>query len=270
MALPLKHQEKPPGGRAIGPSPRTLYPCTAMAVLVTRPEPEAHETAARLSALGRRAVLAPMLAITPLPARLPDPDALQAIVAGSLNAVRALPPALHAVPLLAVGDATAAGARALGFRDVRSAAGDARALAALAGATLDPAGKPLLLPTRAREGLRLAADLRARGFAVLRRIVYAAHPTRTLPPAAAAALAAGDVDAALFFSASAARSFARIVRANAVAGRLGGVTACAISEAAAAALAGLGFLTVRVAARPDQESLLALLPPGGCGAGRGE
>lgn len=240
------------------------------AVLVTRPEPEAHETAHRLRALGRRAILAPMLAIAPVPARLPEPGTLQAVIAGSINAVRALPPALQAVPLLAVGDATAAAARAHGFDDVRSAAGDARALAGLAAATLDPAGRPLLLPTRAREGLRLAADLRARGFAVLRRIVYAAHPAETLPQPAAAALAAGGIDAVVFFSASAARSFARIIRASAVAGRLGGVTACAISEAAAAALADLGFQAVRVAARPDQDSLLALLPPGGCGEGRGE
>ncbi len=240
------------------------------AVLVTRPEPEAQETAHRLRALGRRAILAPMLTIAPVAARLPGPGALQAIIAGSINAVRALPPAFHTVPLLGVGDATAAAARAHGFRDVRSAAGDARALAALAAATLDPAGKPLLLPTRAREGLRLAADLRARGFAVLRRIVYAAHPTGTLPPEAARALADGEIDAVVFFSASAARSFARIIRASAVAGRLGGVTACAISEAAAAALGDLGFQAVRVAARPDQDSLLALLPSGGGSEGRGE
>jgi uroporphyrinogen-III synthase len=240
------------------------------AVLVTRPEPEAQQTAQRLRALGRRAILAPMLRIAPVPARLPEPASVQAVIAGSINCVRALPPTFHAVPLLAVGDATAAAARAHGFHRVRSAAGDARALASLAAATLDPAGLPLLLPTRAREGQRLAADLRARGFAVLRRIVYAAYPADTLPPPAASALAAGDIDAALFFSASAARSFARIIRASGVAGRLGGVTACAISEAAAAALGDLGFQAVRVAARPDQESLLALLPPSGRGEGQGE
>jgi uroporphyrinogen-III synthase len=240
------------------------------AVLVTRPEPEASATARRLAALGRRAVLAPMLTVAPVPARLPVPAALQAIIVGSRNAVRALPAPLHAVPLLAVGDATAAAARAQGFRDVRSARGDARALAALAAATLEPAAKPLLLPTRAREGLRLAADLRGRGFAVLRRIVYAAHPAHTLPPAAAAALRDGRIDAVVFFSASAARTFARIVGASALAGRLGGVTALAISGTAAAALGDLAFQAVRVAARPDQQCLLALLRDGGGGAARGE
>lgn len=232
----------------------------ARAVLVTRPEPEARETARRLRALGYRPVLAPMLTITPVPARLPRPEAVQAIIAGSMNAVRALPAAYRPVPLLAVGDATAEAARARGFRAVRSASGDARDLAALAARVLDPAGGTLLLPTRPGEGLRLAADLRGQGFAVLRRLVYAATPVATLPGRARAALARGAIDTAVFFSASAARTFARIVRGGAVAGRLRGVTALAISEAAAAALGDLEFRAVRVASRPDQDSLLALLP----------
>lgn len=241
------------------------------AVLVTRPAAEAAATARRLRARGLPAVVAPMLTIEPQPARLPDPARLQAVLAASANAVRALPAAFRTLPLLAVGDATAQAARAAGFRAVRSAAGDARALATLAAATLDPAGKPLLLPTRAGEGLRLAADLRARGFAVLRRVVYAAKPARRLPPPAAAALRRGRIGWIVFFSASAARSFARIVRAEAAAGRLGGVTALAISGPVAAVIADLGFGAIRVAARPDQESLLALIDDvGDTGAGQGE
>ncbi|WP_337877455.1 uroporphyrinogen-III synthase [Elioraea sp.] len=242
----------------------------ARAVLVTRPEPEARETARRLRALGYRPVLAPMLTITPVPARLPPPEAVQAIIAGSMNAVRALPAAYRRVPLLAVGDATAAAARAGGYRTVRSAAGDARDLAALAARLLDPRSGPLLLPTRAGEGLRLAADLRARGFAVLRRIVYAATPAAGLAERARAAFARGAVGAVVFFSASAARTFARIVRRGPVARMLGGVTALTISEAAAAALGDLAFRAVRVAARPDQDSLLALLSAGGRRGRRGE
>lgn len=229
------------------------------AVLVTRPEPEASETARRLRAMGFAPVVSPLLAIAPVPARLPPPSRLQAIIAGSINAVRALPDRFRPVPLLAVGDATAESARARGFREVRSARGDARDLAALAAAELAPGAGPLLLPTRAGEGLRLAADLRARGFAVLRRVVYAARPARRLAGPAETALLRGGIDAVVFFSASAARTFARIVAGGAVAGRLGGIAALAISETAAAGLADLGFRAVRVATRPDQDSLLALL-----------
>lgn len=240
------------------------------AVLVTRPEPEASETARRLRALGFAPVTSPLLAIAPVPARLPPPSRLQAIIVGSINAVRALPGRFRPVPLLAVGDATADSACAQGFRDVRSARGDARDLAALAATELAPEAGPLLLPTRAGEGLRLAADLRAHGFAVLRRVVYAARPARALSAPARAALLNGGIDVAVFFSASAARTFARIIAGGAVAGRLGGVTALAISETAAAELADLGFRAVRVAARPDQDHLLALLPTCGGRDGTGE
>lgn len=213
-----------------------------------------------------------MLRIIDVPARLPPPDRVGAILAASLNAVRALPATHRTVPLVAVGDATAAEAVRRGFRTVRSASGDARALAALAARTLDPSAGPILLPTRRHEGLRLAADLRARGFRVLRRVVYDAVAARSLPARAEAALAGGRISSVLFFSASAAGCFARLVRARRLAQGLAAVEGLTISRAAAARLAGLPLRRVRVAARPDQESLLALLerprPTEGMGKGR--
>ncbi|MDW8399987.1 MAG: uroporphyrinogen-III synthase [Acetobacteraceae bacterium] len=226
---------------------------------MTRPEPDAHATAALLRARGFRPLLAPMLRIAPLPARLPRPDRLQAVLAGSLNAVRTLPASHRGMPLLAVGDATAEEARRRGFRNVRSASGDAAALAALAARTLDPTAGPLLLPTRPGEGQRLAADLRNRGFRVLRRVTYDACPADRLTPKAEAALREREVAAVLFFSASAARVFARLVRDHGLAGQLAEAEALAISEAAASGLTGLTFRRIRSAARPDQDSLLALL-----------
>jgi len=228
-------------------------------VLVTRPEPDAETTAALLRERGFLALVAPMLRIVALPARLPPPERVQAVLAASLNAIRTLPEPHRALPLLAVGDATAAEARRVGVSDVRSAAGDASALAALASRTLDPKAGPLLLPTRPDEGFRLAADLRRNGFRVLRRITYDAQPAVSLPPESAAALREGRVRTVLFFSASAARVFARVVRACGLEARLSGVEALAISAAAASGLTGLAFRRIRSAARPDQDSLLALL-----------
>jgi hypothetical protein len=80
-----------------------------------------------------------------------------------------------------VGDATAARARAAGFGDVTSAGRNAEALAALVGARCRADGGTLLLPTAEGEGLVLARTLRAAGFAVARRTVYAAVPQNTLP-----------------------------------------------------------------------------------------
>ncbi|MDA8251716.1 MAG: uroporphyrinogen-III synthase, partial [Rhodospirillales bacterium] len=117
---------------------------------MTRPQPGASETAARLRALGRDAVLAPMLAIRPRPLSLAFRP--QAVLVTSGNAIAALPAALHALPLLAVGDATAARAAAAGFGDVHSAGRDATALAALAARLCRPQAGPLLLASGAGQG----------------------------------------------------------------------------------------------------------------------
>ena len=107
-------------------------------MLVTRPEPGAAETAQRLTTLGWEPVLAPALTLAPRPFALAG---AQALLLTSRAAARALPPAglPPGLPVLAVGEATAAEARRHGWRDVTAAAGDAAALAALAAERLDAA-----------------------------------------------------------------------------------------------------------------------------------
>jgi uroporphyrinogen-III synthase len=229
------------------------------AVLITRPEPGASATAARVAALGFLPITAPLLRIRPLAPRLPDAAALQAVLVSSANALPGLPNPYRRRPLYVVGDATAARARALGFCPVTSAAGDASALAALVGRACRPAAGPLLLATGARQGERLAASLRAQRFTVLRRTLYAARPVGRLPVAARAALAAGRLAAALFFSAETASAFARLVTAARLNAALPEIAALAIGPAAAAALSPLPFRFVRVALRPTEEALLAML-----------
>jgi uroporphyrinogen-III synthase len=228
-------------------------------VLITRPEPGAGETAARVAALGLRPVTAPALEILILPCHLPPPTRLQAIVIASGNAVPALPASHRRLPLLAVGDATAARARAAGFARAASADGDARALAALAGRCCDPRAAALLLATARGQGEVLAADLRARGFRVIRRAVYAAVPARGLPAAARDDLAAGTIAAALFFSAETARHCIRLIRRARLHEAVRTVDALAIGGSAAVALEALPWRRIRVAARPNQEAMLALL-----------
>jgi uroporphyrinogen-III synthase len=234
-------------------------PERAPGVLITRPEPGAAETAARVAALGLRPVAAPALEIFPLPCRLPPAARLQAIIIASGNAVPALPASHRGLPLLAVGDATAVRARAAGFARTTSADGDARALADLVGRCCVREAAALLLATARGQGQALAADLRARGFRVIRRAVYAAVPARTLPAAARDDLAAGTVTAALFFSAETARHCIRLLRRARLHEAVRTVDALAIGPSAAVALEALPWRRIRVAARPDQEAMLALL-----------
>jgi uroporphyrinogen-III synthase len=219
-------------------------------ILLTRPEPGAAATAARLAGLGHSPILAPCLTVTRRPPKLPDHPA--AIIITSLQAVPALPAAYHHIPVFCVGDATAGRLREVGFSAVTSAAGDAEDLRRLI--TARPIQGTYLLATGARQGATLARQLRAARIPVLRRVVYAATPVRALPAESLAALAAGQIGAALFYSAETAAAFARLAPPG-----TGTITALALSHAVAVPLHGLPWAAIRVAVRPTEADLLALI-----------
>ena len=238
-----------------------MLEASAQAVLITRPQPEAQATAARVAALGHRPILSPAIRIVPRALSLAGIGPLQAVLVTSGNAIPSLPAALHAIPLLAVGDATAARARSAGFWRVSSAGRDAAALARMARLSCDPAGATLLVATGEGQGSRLVASLRRRGFHVARRVAYAARPCGRIADAAWDALAAGQVRAALFFSPASALAFVGAMRRRgpAACARLAAVTAIAISPATAEALSPLPWAGIRVASAPNQDELLAWL-----------
>jgi uroporphyrinogen-III synthase len=101
--------------------------------------------------------------------------------------------------------------------------------------------------------------LRALGFRVIRRAVYAAVPIHALPDAAVAALRDGGLRAALFFSSEAARQFTRLLIRSGLREAVRGVDACAIGEPAATAIQALPWRRVLRAAKPTQDAMLALL-----------
>jgi uroporphyrinogen-III synthase len=224
-------------------------------VLITRPEPGAAETAARLAALGWDPVLAPALVLTPRPpATLPP---AQALLLPSRAAARALPPL--PMPVYAVGEGTAEAARGQGFAQVIAAGGDAASLARLCADRLDPSAGPLLLAVGRGYSMELAATLRGHGFRVVRRIVYTARDAPTLPAAAALALRQGSVAHAMFFSPRSAACSLRLLAEGGLSGATRGMVAIAISPRVAAVLSALPWRTVRIAPRSDQDHMLELL-----------
>ncbi len=221
-----------------------------MKLLVTRPEPGASATAARLAAMGHEPVVLPCLTIRTTAPRLPEKPAALVITSG--QAVPALPAALHHVPAFCVGDATAAKLREAGFTRVESARGNADDLFRLIAARHVPGLH--LLAVGERHGLALAARLREAGIKVLRRKVYTVTPTRRLPETVAAALAGGDIAGALFYSAETARAFARLNPPGTAA-----ITAYALSKTVAEALQDLPWAQIRAAVAPTEADLMALL-----------
>jgi uroporphyrinogen-III synthase len=228
-------------------------------ILITRPEPGASETASRVAALGHRPILAPLLVVQSRNVPLPPPDRVQAILVTSGNAIPPLPASYHDVPLLAVGEASASRSRAAGFAQVSSAGGDASDLAVLAASRCDPGGDPLLLVSGRGQGQGLAAALRDRGFRVVRRTVYAAVPTQALPDHAHDAINNGAVATVLLFSAETARQCVRLLRAAQLREAVREIEALAISQPTAMALRALPWRRIRVADRPNQDALLAML-----------
>jgi uroporphyrinogen-III synthase len=226
-------------------------------VLITRPEPGATETAARLTALGLIPIIAPFLSIVTRDIRAPDRVA--ATLLTSRNAVFACSPSLHNRPVFAVGTATATQATAAGFSRVFNADGDATTLARLVADTLSPADGSLFLPTGQGQGADLAASLRQRGFHVLRRVAYRVSGVPVLPEPAATHLRQRQLAAAMFFSGETARHFVRLLHAAELSDAVSDVEAVSISERAAMALRGLPWRRISVAAKPNQDAMLVLL-----------
>ena len=226
-----------------------------MHVLITRPEPGGSETAQAVAARGFTPVLAPALTLEPVALVLPP--RIQAVLLASRTAARGLPPT--ELPVFAVGTGTAAEASARGLPRVVAAEGDALALAALVAARLDPVAGPLLLAVGAGYGAALTALLRARGFRVVRRIVYRATPAASLPEPARAALAAGTVNAALFFSPRSAARMMELLRGAGLVERCTAIDAFALSPRIAATLRSLPWRCIRVPSQPDPAALLDML-----------
>jgi uroporphyrinogen-III synthase len=226
-------------------------------VLITRPEPGATETAVRITALGLIPIIAPVLSI--IAKDIHPPDHMAAIVLTSRNAIAACPPSEHDHPVFAVGTATASRATEAGFSRVFNADGDAETLATLIADTLSPTDGSLFLPTGQGQGTDLMAALRKRGFHVIRQVAYQVVGLPTLPEAAMNHLRQRQLDAAMFFSTETARHLVRLLQAAGLSDAVCDVEAVSISERAAVALRLLPWRRISVAAKPNQDAMLALL-----------
>ena len=230
-------------------------------MLVTRPEPDATETAARLAALDIDPLVCPLLTFATLPTSLPEAAGFAAVALTSANAVRALEERNALAPFLgrkvyAVGDRTAERARAAGFLQVESAGGDFGDLAELL-AHARPSG-PVFYPCGREQSGDLAKSLAPYGVMVITAQVYAMDPVAALPPEVCADLDAGAIEAALFYSRRTAQSFATLA-----APRLGGpvqrqLGMLCLSENVAEPLIDAHFVRIGLADYPSEEGMMGL------------
>lgn len=242
-----------------------------MRVLITRPAADATELSAALRTHGHEVLFDPLLTTSEEPGSAAALErslpGVQAVVFTSPNGVRAFAAASRRrnVPVIALGDATMAAARAARFGEIESVDGDAEALTSLVVGRLNPLGGALLVVTGAEVGRDLARVLGTAGFSVRRVALYRAEPAQAFSSKVVAGFKSGTVDAAVFFSPGTATVFARLIAASGFAGVCEGMTAVVTSQAVGAALKGINFDNLVVARAPTQAAILEAfggpLPP---------
>jgi uroporphyrinogen-III synthase len=233
-----------------------------MKLLVTRPEPDNQRTAAALRAMGHDVMLAPMLRIEAVPGADLGAPPWAAVLLTSANGARAL--AVHprraellALPVLAVGRASADAARAAGFADVVSTDGDANELGRLAAVRFAGSQSPLLYAAGEDRSGDLAGALSAKSIVVRTIVAYRAAAVAELLPDVRRALIQGCVGGVLHFSRRSVESYvacSRTIQREALAP----VHYC-LSARVAEPLRLAGAARIEVAGRPDEASLFALI-----------
>ena len=218
---------------------------------LTRTQPFADESAARLRALGHEVITAPLLetVILPRPQNLPDPEALLIFTSRKAVLVFAQLITGRDWDCLCVGDATAEAARAAGFKHVRSAQGNADDVVAWIKGNVSR-DRPLYHAASAHPRGSIIERLSEAGHARARRETFykaqaVTKDPRTEPrgddiillysPMAAACLMSLDID----FKAAEAVS---------------------LSAAVDACLEGTNFKARRIADNPTEDSLFNHLP----------
>lgn len=221
---------------------------SALPLVVVRPEPGNAATVAAARALGLKALAAPLFEIAPVTWRAPGAAPFDALLLASANAVRHGGTglvALTALPVYAVGSATATAAREAGFQVAATGDGTLEALL------------PALVEDRRGRVLRLAGERHRKlaapqGIEIVTEVVYWAKPL-ALQSIHATRLSEGAV--VMLHSGEAARHFAaECARLDLDRKRI----ALACLAPRIAAIAGTGWAACGSTDRPDDPALLAL------------
>lgn len=227
----------------------------SLAVIVTRAQPGADETAAHLAELGYKAILSPMLKIADTGLDRAALESVTELVFTSANGVRAFLTAgagTEGFTAWCVGPATSAAAREAGFAIIVEGDGDADDLARLILTARSELAGPLLHIANDAAAGNLVATLKAAGLDARFEAAYRTQAEPSLNADALSALVQGPA-IVLVHSAKGATALAA---SGAPLERAGIV---AISENAAAPLEARANAGLWIAARPNEAALMAAL-----------
>jgi len=232
-------------------------------VLVTRPEPGASATARTLEEAGFSPLVLPLSETLPLPVDLAAmPKDIDAVAVTSANAIRHASNDLIAIlaglPCFAVGRKTAKLARDAGCRKVIEGPGNAGGLADRIVADLPAGSKILYLTGRVRldgfEGRIAESKL---GISVSE--TYDTRRIDHTDDAVISALAGGQIDAVLLYSAKAAEAFSDLAVQPRIRSLFEKARYFCLSDRIAASLNAAEKDRISIAAEPTEDALLSLL-----------
>jgi uroporphyrinogen-III synthase len=235
-----------------------------MRLLVTRPEPDALKLRAALEEHGHEATVEPLLAVSFADGAAFDFEGVQALIATSRYGLRALKSSplrgeARKLPLFAVGRATAAEGRALGFETILTGAGTAEELVAHIVSVADPAAGLLLHLAGEKLAGDLAGELESHGFRVLQEVVYRMRPATALSDEIVEMLAMGEIDGVILMSPQTATIYASLMRKQGLTSVARSLTHFCLSGAIARRLQPLGTMRTEIADTPRLEEVLALI-----------
>lgn len=226
--------------------------------IITRAQPGADETAARVSALGHMPLISPALElVADSAAIMPDDAGIDSYIFTSANGVRffSLRRNERTKTAWCVGPATAAAARDAGFQDVQESQGNAIDLAHFIAARLTPSRRPLLHVANAAAKGDLAATLSGLDIETVFAPLYRAETAKTLSIPVQKTLQATLPALALVHSAKGATAFASLAKDFPT----DHLSAIAISVKAAQPLMELGVGEIHIARAPNEDGLFYAL-----------
>ena len=229
----------------------------SLPVIVTRAEPGAADTVARLKAAGYDAIPSPALTLENLPDAALEMEGVHHLIFTSANGARYFLArrAVGALTVWCVGEATAAAVRQGGGADVREGDGNAADLAAMILAAPEAQTGALLHIANEAAAGDLVATLKNAGLDARFAALYRTVPVKRLTQEAARALDTAPRVVVLVHSAKGAAAFRDAAREH----DLSRVVFVAISPAASQPLAGCGARAVVNAAHPNETALMDAL-----------
>jgi uroporphyrinogen-III synthase len=227
-------------------------------VLVTRPEPGASRTAARLEVAGFDTTVLPLTRIAPLDFIMPDGE-FDGVIVTSAQALKGVDAGrLLTIPIFAVGEMTARSARSAGFETIITAGGSVDSISELVLNGARPAARLLYLCGKVRRP-DLETALGDAGLQLVAVETYDAIPVDYSHPELIARLGDASFDAVALMSAQAAKLFSALAEDTGFAPLFTQSVVACFSPRIANSLSQYGAWRVSVTEEASEDALLVLL-----------